>query len=40
MGLILGILAVVAGVIGIKWSVIAIVSGLTAVFTFLGFKRE
>ena len=40
MGLILGILAVVAGVLGIKYSVVAIVAGITAVMTFFGVKRD
>lgn len=40
MGLILGMLAVVAGVIGIKYSVVAIVAGITAVMAFFGVKRD
>ena len=40
MGLILGILAVVAGFIGIKYSVVAIVAGVTAVMAFFGLKRD
>ena len=40
MGLVLGILAVIAGIIGMKYSIAAIVAGIAAVSAFLGFKRE
>lgn len=39
-GLILGILAVTAGIIGIKYSVAAIVIGVTSILAFFGIKRE
>lgn len=40
MGLILGILAIIAGAIGIKYSVVAIIAGITAVMAFFGIKRD
>ena len=40
MGLILGLLAIIAGAIGIKWSVTAIMAGIFAVMTYFGIKRE
>ena len=40
MGLILGVLAIVAGVIGIKYSVVAIVAGISALMVFFGVKKE
>ena len=40
MGLILGIIAVAAGVIGVRYSVLAIVTGVTAVMAYFGVKRE
>jgi hypothetical protein len=40
MGLILGILAIVAGAIGIKYSVVAIIAGITAITAFFGIKRD
>ncbi len=38
VGLILGILAIVCGIVGIRYCVIAIAAGLTAVAAF--FKRS
>lgn len=40
MGLILGILAIVAGAIGIKYSIVAIVAGISALMVFFGLKKE
>ena len=39
MGLVLGILAVAAGVVGIKYSIMAIVAGVAAIGTFIGWKK-
>ena len=40
MGLILGVLAIAAGVIGIKYSIVAIVAGISALMVFFGLKKE
>jgi len=40
MGLILGILAIVAGAIGIKYSIVAVVAGISALMVFFGLKKE
>lgn len=40
MGLILGILAILAGAIGIKYSIIAVVAGISALMVFFGLKKE
>ena len=40
MGVILGILAIIAGTIGIKYSIAAIIAGVTAVFAYFGLKRD
>lgn len=40
MGLIFGVLAIVAGAIGIKYSVLAILAGVTAITAFLGLRKE
>lgn len=40
MGLILGILAILAGAIGIKYSILAVVAGISALMVFFGLKKE
>lgn len=40
MGLILGILAILAGAIGIKYSIVAVVAGISALMVFFGLKKE
>ena len=40
MGLILGVLAIVAGIGGIQYSIMAVVAGITLVLAFFGLKRD
>lgn len=40
MGLILGVLAIVAGAIGIRYSIIAIAAGIAAIVSFFGMRKE
>ena len=40
MGLILGVIAITLGIIGIKYSIGAILAGIVSVMVFFGLKKE
>lgn len=40
MGLLLGILAIVAGCIGLRYSIVAIAAGITAIVSFFRIRKE